>query len=484
MSGAAAKRPGKPPIRDPNASVQMNLNDHIFRQYDIRGVVGEDLSAEVAKAIGRALGSELRSRNPGEDGLVTVVGRDNRPSSPELADAAMTGLQETGVDVIDVGTVPTPTLYFAEIRFDADAGLQITGSHNPPEYNGFKMVIGGRALYGDAIVGLRRRIVENDLSRGAGDRRREDALAPYVADIGARFSLKRPVKVVADCGNGVGSLVVPEVLRAIGAEVVPLYCESDGSFPNHHPDPTVDENVADLIATVRAEGADLGVGFDGDADRLGAVDEAGNIIRGDLLLLLFGLDALAEGDSARKMVFDVKCSQAVAEVYAAAGGEPIMWKTGHSLIKEKMREEGAAIAGELSGHFCFADSYYGFDDAPYAACRLADLVARSGRPISLQVADFPEYVSTPEIRVPIPEEAKFGIVSEAVEHFSRGHEVIAVDGARVLYDDGWGLLRASNTQPVLVLRFEARDEMALGRIRDDVMGWLKKRGVEPPTPPY
>jgi phosphomannomutase/phosphoglucomutase len=290
--------------------------------------------------------------------------------------------------------------------------------------------------------------------------------------------VERPLKVVVDCGNGSGSLVAVDLLRRSGADVVPLYCESDGTFPNHHPDPTVDEYIQDLIATVRTEAADVGVAFDGDADRIGAVDEQGGIIRGDILLLLFGLDALERLGAPQTLIFDVKCSQVVPEVYAARGGVAIMWKTGHSLIKEKMKEAGAPVAGELSGHICFGEDYYGFDDALYGACALVQLVSRSARPLSERVAEFPTYVSTPEIRVEVTEETKFGIVRRAVEHFSRDHEVIAVDGARVLFDGGWGLLRASNTQPVLVMRFEARRQDQLDAIRETMLNWLHEQGVD------
>jgi len=454
------------------------VNPQIFREYDIRGVVSQDLSGPVPELIGRAFGSELRAQRGGVPGLRVVVGRDNRPSSPDLAEAVIRGLRAAGVEVVDVGTVPTPALYFAAIRLGTEGGIQITGSHNPPEYNGFKMIMDGRALYGAAIQRLRERIEGEDFEVGAGGLERHDILPEYVADITGRFSLARPLRVVVDCGNGTGSLVAVRILEGIGAEVVPLYCESDGTFPNHHPDPVVDENLADLIERVRAEDAALGVAFDGDADRIGAVDETGNIIRGDILLLLYGLDVLERRGPGQRMVFDVKCSQAVPEVFAARGGEPIMWKTGHSLIKEKLRETGAPLAGELSGHVCFADDYYGFDDALYAACRLVDLVARANRPLSSLVAEFPAYVSTPEIRVDVPEERKFDIVAAAVRDFSQSHEVIDVDGARVLFPDGWGLLRASNTQPVLVLRYEARTAEALAEIRATMERWLREQGVD------
>jgi phosphomannomutase/phosphoglucomutase len=456
----------------------MALNEHIFREYDIRGVVERDLSGDVSELIGRAFGSELRSAHGGRRELTVVVGHDNRPSSPTLAAGVVEGLRKAGIDVVLIHTVPTPVLYWAENRLAVDGGIQITGSHNPPEYNGFKLLAAGKSFYGAQIQGLKARILEGRFESGEGTLEEREVLDDYVADVVGRFELARPVKVVADCGNGAASLVAVRLLEGIGADVIPLYCESDGTFPNHHPDPTVDEYITDLIARVQSEGAELGVGFDGDADRIGVVDEHGAIVRGDLLLLLFALDAMERG-GAGSLVFDVKCSQAVPEVLSARGGTPIMWKTGHSLIKEKMKEVGAPVAGELSGHICFADDYYGFDDAPYAACRFVDLVARSDRPVSAMVSDFPAYRSTPEIRVDVPEEDKFAIVERAVAEFSRDHDVIDVDGARVLFDGGWGLLRASNTQPVLVLRYEARTDAQLEAIRETMEGWLKTQGVTP-----
>jgi len=456
----------------------MGINPHIFREYDIRGIVERDLGGEVPYAIGRAFASELRDRNGGRDDLVIAVGHDNRPSSPGLAEGVIRGIRESGVNVMFVGTVPTPVLYYAAARFDTDAGLQITGSHNPPEYNGFKMLTRGRAVYGEQIQELRARIDRQRYTTGSGGKEERAVIPTYIDDLGSRFRLDRPVKVVADCGNGTGSLVAVDLLRRIGAEVIPLYCESDGTFPNHHPDPTVDANVQDLIRLVREEKTDLGVGFDGDADRVGAIDEQGNIIRGDILLLLFGLDALKRLGAPQKLIFDVKCSQAVPEVYAAHGGEPIMWKTGHSLIKEKMKETGAPIAGELSGHICFGEDYYGFDDALYAACLLVQMVSRAKEPLSQTIDQFPKYVSTAEIRIDVPEEEKFDIVKRAVAHFRKEHEVIDVDGARVLFGDGWGLLRASNTQPVLVSRYEARTQEELDRIRGIMEAWLREQGVD------
>jgi phosphomannomutase/phosphoglucomutase len=454
----------------------MNLNTHIFREYDIRGIVDRDLTGAVPELIGRAYGSELRARVK-RDKLGVVVGHDNRPSSRGLADAVIRGINSTGVDVIDVGTVPTPALYWAAVHFKTDGGMQITGSHNPPEYNGFKMIAGGRSVYGAAIQSMRGRIEQQRFEQGSGVTVKREVLDHYIADVASRFKLKRPVKLVMDCGNGTGSLVAVDLLRKIGAEVIPLYCESDGTFPNHHPDPVVDENLHDLIERVRSENADCGIGLDGDADRIGAVDEKGQIIRGDILLLLFGLDALERLGAPQKMIFDVKCSQALPEVFAARGGEPVMWKTGHSLIKEKMKELKAPIAGELSGHICFGENYYGFDDALYASCLLAQLVSSTDRPLSAMIDEFPKYVSTPEIRVDVPEEDKFDIVERAVRDFKKTYEVIDVDGARVLFGDGWGLVRASNTQPVLVLRYEAKQPETLQRIQQTMEGWLRAQGV-------
>jgi phosphomannomutase / phosphoglucomutase len=456
----------------------MDLNPHIFREYDIRGVVERDLTGEIPELIGRAYASELRARLEDDDSELSVaIGRDNRPSSTQLAAAVARGVQAAGVNVVDLGTVPTPLLYYAAARLELDGGVQITGSHNPPEYNGFKMLIRGRSLYGDGIQRLRQRIEATDFARGTGRIEERAIIADYIDDVGSRFQLERPIRMVVDCGNGTGSVVAVDLLERMGADVVPLYCDSDGTFPNHHPDPTVDENLRDLIEQVRATGADFGIGLDGDADRIGAVDEHGSIIRGDTLLLLYGLDALERLGAPQTLVFDVKCSQVVSEVYAAHGGVPIMWKTGHSLIKEKMKETGAPIAGELSGHICFGEDYYGFDDALYAACALAQLVSRSQRSLSERVAAFPRFESTPEIRIEVDEDEKFAIVERAVQEFSRDYEVVAVDGARVLFDDGWGLLRASNTQPVLVSRYEAKTRPALERIRNVMEDWLRAQGV-------
>jgi phosphomannomutase/phosphoglucomutase len=456
----------------------MALAAHIFREYDIRGIVGRDLDANVAEPVGRAFGSLVREQT-GKPRPRVVVGRDNRPSSPELEQALVRGIRAAGVDVLDIGTVPTPMVWWAEITRELDGAVQITGSHNPAEWNGIKMTVAGRSIYGATIQGLRERIEKGPLATGEGGYAAEDVSDAYVADVAGRFKLARPIKVAVDCGNGSGALIAERLFAALGADIVPLFCMSDGTFPNHHPDPTVDENLVDLIAAVESEGCELGVAFDGDADRLGAVDENGSVVRGDLILLLFGLDLLARKGHGQKMVFDVKCSQALAEVFGGAGGEPIMWKTGHSLMKEKMRETGAALAGELSGHICVGgDLYYGFDDALFDACYLIDLVARSDRSLSARVAEFPSYVSTPEIRVEVTEESKWAIVRAARAYFTARHDVVDVDGVRVLFGDGWGLLRASNTQPVLVLRYEARTQARLEEIQNAMEEFLRLQGVK------
>jgi len=452
------------------------MKSHIFRQYDIRGIVGEDLDAKVTEAVGRAFGSRVRldssSRSP-----TVAVGYDNRSTSPALANGLIAGIRSAGVDVLDIGTVPTPVLYWSEVTLGADAGVQITGSHNPPEWNGIKMTHGGSSLYGDAIQDLLRSIQASNFTSGSGGYERITVLDHYVDDIAGRFNLERPMRVAVDCGNGTGSILAVRLLETIGVEVTPLFCESDPTFPNHHPDPTVDDNLIDLIRSVESGNHDLGVAFDGDADRIGAIDDQGRIIRGDILLLLFGLDLLKKRGPGQKLIFDVKCSQVLPELFEKAGGEPIMWQTGHSLIKNKMRETGALLAGELSGHIMIADDYLGFDDALYNACRLIEIISRSGRTLSEMVSDFPEYRSTPEIRIDVTEDQKWTVVSEALVYFKEKYDVISVDGVRILFGDGWALLRASNTQPVIVARFEARSESRLIEIRTEIAEWLTQAGI-------
>lgn len=455
------------------------FNPHIFRQYDIRGVVGGDVDERVADAIGRGFATTLRRRHRTREDLRVALGRDNRLTSDALAAAVAEGITGAGVHVIDVGTVPTPVNNFAAVHLETHAALQVTGSHNPPEYNGFKMAIGGRSFFGPAIQELRTLMERGDFERGSGTVERQEITDTYIRTIAAKVAVVRPVTVVVDCGNGAGSLVAVDLLRALGekVEVIPLFCEPDGTFPNHHPDPVVDENLQDLIAKVQQTGADLGVAFDGDADRIAGVDEQGNIIRGDTLLLLFALDMMERQGAGQPIVFDVKCSQVLPEVIEQAGGRPIMAPTGHSLIKERMKQEGALVAGELSGHIMFAEDYYGFDDALYAAALLLRMVSRLQGPLSARIAEFPSFVSTSEIRYPATDESKFPLVERAVEHFSRDREVVAVDGARVLFGDGWGLIRASNTEPALVARYEARTGERLEEIRSSMESWLAEQGV-------
>ncbi len=451
------------------------MDSGIFRQYDIRGVVDRDLTESAVYAIGRGFAALLVERGVARR---VVVGRDNRPSGTRLVAALIRGLTECGVAVIDIGVVPTPAVYWSLHHLDVAAGIQVTGSHNPPEFNGLKICVGTASLHGDGIQRLRALAEGSVYPAGAGSVVMTSVLERYVDDLVTRTGkLSRPLKVVADCGNGVASLVARGLLERIGADVTMLFDESDGTFPNHHPDPTVIENLQDLVASVRSTKADLGIGFDGDADRIGIVDGAGTIIWGDYLLLLYARDVLARTGPGQPIIFDVKCSQALTDGITAAGGTPVMWKTGHSLIKDKMKELGAPVAGEMSGHMFFTEGFYGHDDALYAAARLLRIVADSGRSVEELLSDVPRFVSTPEIRVDCADDRKFGVVEAALAHFSALHDVNGVDGARVLYGDGWGLIRASNTQPILVLRIEARSEERVAAIRREFSDWLQTQGV-------
>jgi phosphomannomutase/phosphoglucomutase len=452
----------------------------IFRQYDIRGTVGDQLTVEVARAVGGALVT-LAVERLGRPPRI-AVGRDNRPSGPDLAGGIGDGILAAGGSMVDVGMLPTPALYFATHTLPVDGGLQVTGSHNPPEFNGFKMVLRGEAIYGDDIQRLYGIIAEDRIARTGGGTRARDGsvLAAYRDAIVARNTpLARRVKVVVDCGNGVTSLVAIETLRAIGCEVIPLFAESDGTFPNHHPDPTVVENLRDLQAAVAREHAELGIAFDGDGDRIGAVDEGGTPVFGDILLVLFGRDLAQRMGTGHAVIFDVKCSEILPQELARVGLVPTMWKTGHSLIKQKMKEIRAPLAGEMSGHMFFGGDWYGFDDALFAAARLLQYVARTSGPLSRLLADLPQMISTPELRVECPDERKFGVVERAARYFSARYPVSTLDGVRITFAEGWGLLRASNTQPVLVLRFEARTPAALAAYRSEVEGWLARQAAEP-----
>lgn len=451
------------------------LSRHIFREYDIRGVTGTDLTPEVAGLVARAYAAFLASK--GVSGEI-VVGRDNRPSGNALHEAFVAGLLDCGLDVVDIGVVPTPLVYWAQHKLGVAGGIQITGSHNPPEFNGFKLGLANHSVYGADIQRIYELAVAGKFPKGTGRLRSEDVIEPYVEDVGERIGqISRAVKCVVDCGNGAGAVVAKQLFERIGMQPTILFGESDGTFPNHHPDPTVPENLTDLIAAVRGEGAELGIAFDGDADRIGLVDEEGEIVWGDHILIIYARDVLARTGRGHSIIFDVKCSQALPEEIEKAGGKPLMWKTGHSLIEEKMHETDAPIAGEMSGHMFFAEGWYGFDDAIYGAARLLRIVADTGLTVRQMMADVPKFVSTPEIRVDCADDVKFGVVEKAKAHFASLHDVIDVDGVRVLFGDGWGLIRASNTQPVLVMRFEARTQEHLGVIRAEMEGWLRAQGV-------
>ncbi|HSQ32183.1 MAG TPA: phosphomannomutase/phosphoglucomutase [Gemmatimonadaceae bacterium] len=454
----------------------MAIAAEIFRQYDIRGIVDADLTTEAARAIGVAYAANLVER--GLSGAV-AVGRDNRPSGPRLRDALVDGLTSAGVDVIDIGVVPTPLNYWALHHLPVIGGIQITGSHNPPEYNGFKLSLQKASVHGEEIQHLY--ALTQSPGKPAATRggvRDEPVIDRYVDDIVARIGpLSRRIRAVYDCGNGAGSLVAPQLFARLGLEGRGLFCESDGTFPNHHPDPTVPENLDDLIEAVRADHAEIGIAFDGDADRIGVVDADGRIIWGDRILILYARDVLERTGRGQPIIFDVKCSQALPMAVENAGGLPVMWKTGHSLIKEKMREMHAPIAGEMSGHMFFSEGFYGHDDAMYGAARLLRIIADANRTVAQLLADVPDFTSTPELRIEVPEKLKFGLVDRAVHHFRELHDVIDVDGVRVLFGDGWGLIRASNTQPVIVARYEAASPKRLNEIRGEMEGWLREQGV-------
>jgi phosphomannomutase/phosphoglucomutase len=455
----------------------MNVPKSIFRQYDVRGIVDRELTPEFARALGRAYATKAWDRLGRAP--VLAVGRDNRPSGPALSAGIRQGIVDTGANAVDVGLLPTPALYFAVSALGTDGGLQVTGSHNPPEFNGFKMVLAGDAIHGDEILELWEIIVAERWRTGKGTETvDESVLRKYRDGIVSRNHMRRAVRVVVDCGNGTGSVIAVPTLQALGAEVTPLFCESDGTFPNHHPDPTVPENLKDLQAAVRRSGAELGIAFDGDADRIGAVDENGEIIFGDQLLVIFGRDAVRRFGPGTPVIFDVKCSQVLPDALERAGARPVMWKTGHSLIKAKMKETHSPLAGEMSGHMFFGGDYLGFDDALFAAARLLEVVSNKSGGLATLLADLPKTFATPEIRVECPEEVKFAIADRAVAHFSAKYPVNTIDGVRMTFPKGWGLIRSSNTQPVLVLRFEATDPKSLEAYRGEVMGWLAEQGVK------
>jgi phosphomannomutase/phosphoglucomutase len=446
------------------------LSPTIFREYDIRGLVDQDLTEEAVHLVGKALGTRLRAGG----GRKAAVGRDARLSGERFRDAMVSGLTSTGIDVLDLGIVPTPLTYFAAHTAGVDGICMITGSHNPPEYNGLKVGPGSATYHGEEIQALRRLAESGELASGSGSVTPYDVVTPYLAYVKENLRLgPRKLKVVVDAGNGTGGVIAVPLFEALGVEVVPLFIEMDGRFPNHHADPTVEKNLEHLKAKVLETKADLGIAYDGDADRVGAVDEKGNVLWGDQIMILFSRALLAEQPGAA-IVGEVKCSMSLYDDIAKHGGRAIMWKAGHSLIKAKMKEEKALLAGEMSGHIFFAHRWFGFDDGVYSSARLVELLSQTEKPLSALLADVPRTESTPELRVDCPEEKKFEVVRRAQEFFAARYEAVTVDGVRVVFPDGWGLVRASNTQPLLVLRFEARTKERLAEIEALVRGKVQE----------
>lgn len=446
----------------------MQIISHIFRAYDIRGIVDKDFDTAWVERLGQACGTYFIEQKQ----YSTVVGYDCRPSSPAFHAALVAGMLRTGINVISIGMVPTPALYFAIKHLNKNAGIMITASHNPPEYNGFKIWSGLSTLYGNDLQYIKKLHDAGLFAEGLGLASCHDILPSYMEAITSRTSVSRPIKVVVDGGNGSGGPTLVQTLRNLGAEVIPLYCEPDGTFPNHHPDPIVEANMRDLIHRVQAEGAELGIGLDGDADRLGIVDNKGRLLNGDELLAIFARDLLDRQPGAL-VLGDVKCSDRLFDDIRKYGGQPLMCVTGHSVVKAKMLETGAPLAGELSGHMFFAEHWFGFDDALYAAALLLDYLTRTTTPLT-ELPGWPAAFSTREIQLPCPDQLKVAVVSRAQQHFGKLYPTQTVDGARVAFAHGWGLVRASNTQPVLVLRFEADSQAELAAQQEEMESVLKK----------
>jgi len=447
------------------------LNPYIYRKYDIRGVVDTDFTPEVVTNLGQGFGTYVK-RNGGK--RISISG-DIRLTTPRLIKNFSEGLVKSGITVVNMGIAPTPANYYSMFYLNVDASVQITGSHNPPEYNGFKLSYKQNAFYGDQIQEIKQLIENNDFEVGNGTIEKTDIMKPYHDMLKRKITLARPLKAVVDCGNAAACLSVPEIFPAVGIKILELYSDIDGTFPNHHPDPTEDHNLVELIKHIQLGEFDFGVAFDGDADRVIAVDELGNIIRSDILIALFLPEIIKKpGDS---IIFDVKCSQALEDMIIRYGGNPIMWKTGHSLIKDKMKELDVSFAGEMSGHIFFADDYYGYDDAIYVSLRLAQLLSKTNKKLSQLLSDIPIYHSTPEIRIKCQDdEEKFRIADKSNEYFSAKYNCITVDGVRIQFSDGWGLVRASNTQPVIVCRFEAQSLDRMKEIQNEIIGKLSEFG--------
>ncbi len=439
----------------------MTITASIFRAYDIRGIVDDTLTVDVVEQIGHAYGSECLARNC----KTAVLARDGRLSGPSLVDALATGIIAAGVDVIDIGMVPTPVLYYATHYLETGTGVMVTGSHNPPDYNGLKMMIGGDALFGDAITDLYHRIQENRLESGQGQKTSTDVLDAYLERIVGDIKLERPMRIAIDCGNGIAGAAAPQLFRSLGCETVELFSEVDGTFPNHHPDPAKTENLQDLISAVSRDELELGLAFDGDGDRVGVIDNKGEIIWPDRQMILYSRDIISRNPGAH-IIYDVKCSRLLPQAILEAGGKPEMWKTGHSFIKSRLKETGAQLGGEMSGHIFFKERWYGFDDALYSAARLLEILSRDERSVSEIFEEIPDSVNTPELNVSFAE----GEHHQFIQQFSESAkfekaQITTIDGLRADFKDGWGLVRASNTTPSLVIRFEADNEAALERIQ-------------------
>ncbi len=448
------------------------LNVSIFREYDIRGVVARDFPADVVELLGRGFGTFLRKR----DARRIAISGDVRTTTPELVSAFTQGLLATGIDVVDLGILTTPASYYSMWLLDVDGACQITGSHNPPEFNGFKLSLRRKPVYGDAIQEIRGLIERGEFERGQGTRSTRDIREEYLSMLSEKISIGKPLRVAIDCGNAAGCLMAPDAYRRAGLVVTELFCDVDPAFPNHHPDPTVEKNLADLVRVMRAGQHDIGLAFDGDADRVGVVDERGEILWADIVMALLIPEIVRPGD---EVTFDVKCSQALEETILRHGGKPVMWKTGHSLIKQRMVDTGCRLGGELSGHIFLADEFFGFDDAVYVGLRLCRLLARTGKKLSELRAEIPFYYSSPELRFDCPnDEEKFAVATRAAEYFRARFACIEVDGVRVQFPEGWGLVRPSNTQPSITSRFEARTPEGLKSIEREIRAGLAASGLK------
>jgi len=449
----------------------MNLNQYIFREYDIRGKVSDDFPPELVEALGKGFGTYIK-RSGGQE---IALSGDVRLTTPDLIEQFKTGVLSTGVDVIKIGILPTPANYYSMFSLGVAGAVQITGSHNPPEFNGFKLSRDKKAVFGEAIQEIRVIIEKEDYETGEGTEASYDILTKYKRMIASKIDIKKRMKVVMDCGNAAGAICAPEIFKNLNVDLTELYCDVDGTFPNHHPDPTIKENLADLIDLVKQGSYDIGLAFDGDADRVGVVDETGDIVWADQLLALFLPEVVEEGD---EILYDVKCSQALEEMIVKYGGKPVMWKTGHSLIKQRMSELNCKLGGEMSGHIFFADDYFGYDDAIYVAARIVQTLSRTDQKLSELKAELPKYYSTPEMRLEAEsDEEKFRIAKEAVAYFTENYDCSTVDGVRIKFGDGWGLVRSSNTQPVIVCRFEANTAERMEEIQSIVMNKLQEIGT-------